>query len=49
VIETHVLAGADTVDVESPAHAQALLDACIAELSEIGVPVTPPCDRPRRR
>ena len=40
VIETDVLAGEDTADLESPAHAQALLDACIAELREAGVPVT---------
>jgi nucleotide-binding universal stress UspA family protein len=40
VVETDVLAGEDTVDLESPTHAQALLEACIAELSEAGVPVT---------
>jgi nucleotide-binding universal stress UspA family protein len=40
VVETDVLAGEDTADLESPTHAQALLEACIAELSEAGVPVT---------
>ena len=40
VIETDVLAGEDAADLESPADAQALLDACIAELREAGVPVT---------
>jgi hypothetical protein len=40
VVETDVLAGEDTADLESPTHAQALLEACIVELSEAGVPVT---------
>jgi ACDE family multidrug resistance protein len=40
VVETDVLAGEDAADLESPTHAQALLDACIAELSDAGVPVT---------
>jgi nucleotide-binding universal stress UspA family protein len=40
VIETDVLAGEDTADLESPTHAQALLEACISELDEAGVPVT---------
>ena len=40
VIETDVVAGEDAADLESLAHAQELLDACIAELSEAGVPVT---------
>ena len=40
VIETDVLAGEDTADLESLAYARELLDACIAELSEAGVPVT---------
>jgi len=40
VIETDVLAGEDTADLESPTGAQALLDACMAELREAGVPVT---------
>jgi ACDE family multidrug resistance protein len=40
VIETDVLAGEDTADLESPAHALALLDACTAELRRAGVPVT---------
>jgi nucleotide-binding universal stress UspA family protein len=39
-IETDVLAGEDTADLESPAHAAALLDACVAELREAGVPVS---------
>jgi MFS transporter, ACDE family, multidrug resistance protein len=40
VVETDVLAGEDTADLESQTHARALLQACIAELSEAGVPVT---------
>jgi MFS family permease len=40
VVETDVLAGEDVADLETPRHAQALLEACIAELSEAGVPVT---------
>jgi MFS family permease len=40
VVEADVLAGEDTADLESPTHAQALLEACIAELREAGVPVT---------
>ena len=40
VIEADVLAGEDTAELESPAHAQALLDACMDELREAGVPVT---------
>jgi nucleotide-binding universal stress UspA family protein len=40
VIETDVLAGENTADLESTEHAQALLDACVAELSEADVPVT---------
>jgi nucleotide-binding universal stress UspA family protein len=40
VIETDVLAGEDTADLENPTHARALLDDCIAELSEARVPVT---------
>jgi MFS transporter, ACDE family, multidrug resistance protein len=40
VIETDVLSGEDTADLESPAHARELLEGCIAELSEAGVPVT---------
>jgi nucleotide-binding universal stress UspA family protein len=40
VIETDVLAGEDTTEFESPAHAQALLDACMDELRAAGVPVT---------
>jgi ACDE family multidrug resistance protein len=40
VIETDVLAGEDTTEFETPAHAQALLDACMDELRAAGVPVT---------
>jgi nucleotide-binding universal stress UspA family protein len=40
VIETDVLAGEDTADLESPAAARALLEGCIVELRETGVPVT---------
>jgi MFS transporter, ACDE family, multidrug resistance protein len=40
VIETDVLVGEDTTELESPAQAQALLDACMDELREAGVPVT---------
>jgi ACDE family multidrug resistance protein len=40
VIETDVLAGEDTAELESLAQAHAVLDACIAELREAGVPVT---------
>ena len=40
VIETDVLAGEDTADLENLAYAWDLLDACIAELSKAGVPVT---------
>lgn len=40
VIETDVLAGEDTADLESPAQGWALLDACMAELREAGVAVT---------
>jgi MFS family permease len=40
VIETDVLAGEDTAELEKPLQAQALLDECIAELHEAGVPVT---------
>jgi ACDE family multidrug resistance protein len=40
VIETDVLAGEDTVDLEGPAQARALLDVCMAELREAGVSVT---------
>src|SRR6476661_6963464 len=40
VIETDVLAGEDTADLESPAQARELLEACIAELEVAGVPVT---------
>ena len=40
VIETDVLAGEDTADLEKPVQAQTLLDECVAELHEAGVPVT---------
>jgi MFS family permease len=40
VIETDVLAGEDTADLETAPKARALLDACVAELREAGVPVT---------
>ena len=40
VIETDVLAGEDTAEPESPLQAKTLLDACVAELHEAGVPVT---------
>jgi MFS family permease len=39
VIETDVLAGEDTAELESPLQAQMLLDSCVAELHEAGVPV----------
>jgi len=39
VIETDVVAGEDTAEIESPAQAGALLDTCVAELREAGVPV----------
>jgi nucleotide-binding universal stress UspA family protein len=40
VVERDVLAGEDAVDLESDAAATELLEACIAELREAGVPVT---------
>ncbi len=40
VVETDVLAGEETADLETPAGARELLEACIAELTEAGVPVT---------
>jgi nucleotide-binding universal stress UspA family protein len=40
VIETDVLAGEDTTELEDPAQAQTLLDACMNELRAAGVPVT---------
>jgi ACDE family multidrug resistance protein len=39
VVERDVVAGEDAVDLESPSDAHALLDACIGELRESGVPV----------
>ena len=35
-----MLAGEDTAELETPGAARELLDACIAELREAGVPVT---------
>jgi ACDE family multidrug resistance protein len=40
VIETDVLAGEETADLESTAQARALLECCMAELRGAGVPVT---------
>jgi nucleotide-binding universal stress UspA family protein len=40
VVETDVLAGEDTAELENPLQAQALLDGCVAEMREAGVPVT---------
>jgi nucleotide-binding universal stress UspA family protein len=40
VIETDVLAGEDTAELETRADANALLDACIGELRAAGVPVS---------
>jgi nucleotide-binding universal stress UspA family protein len=40
VVETDVLAGEDAADLESAAQAGALLDACVGELREAGVPVS---------
>ncbi len=40
VVERDVVVGEDAVDLESAAEARALLDACVAELRESGVPVT---------
>jgi MFS transporter, ACDE family, multidrug resistance protein len=40
VIETDVVAGEDTAEIESSAQAGALLDTCVAELREAGVPVS---------
>jgi MFS transporter, ACDE family, multidrug resistance protein len=39
VVESDLLAGEDAAELESPAAARALLDACVAELREAGVPV----------
>jgi nucleotide-binding universal stress UspA family protein len=39
VVERDVIAGEDAVDRETQSDARALLDACIAELRESGVPV----------
>jgi ACDE family multidrug resistance protein len=39
VVERDVVAGEDAADRETPSEAQALLDACIAELRASGVPV----------
>jgi ACDE family multidrug resistance protein len=40
VVERDVLAGEDTAELETAAEARALLDACVAELREAGVPVS---------
>jgi len=40
VVETDVIAGEDSVELETPAEARALLDACVAELRDSGAPVT---------
>jgi nucleotide-binding universal stress UspA family protein len=40
VVESDVLAGEDTVDLDADSDATELLRACIAELREAGVPVT---------
>ena len=40
VVERDVVVGEDAVDLESAADARTLLDACVAELRESGVPVT---------
>jgi MFS transporter, ACDE family, multidrug resistance protein len=40
VIETDVLGGEDTADLEKPVQAQTLLDECVAQLHAAGVPVT---------
>jgi MFS transporter, ACDE family, multidrug resistance protein len=40
VIETDVLAGEDTAELENPLQAQTLLDDCVTELREAGVSVT---------
>ena len=39
VVERDLLVGEDAVDLESTADARELLDACVAELREAGVPV----------
>ena len=53
VVERDIVVGEDAVDLESAAEARALLDACVAELRESGVPVTGELMRtvgtPRRR
>jgi nucleotide-binding universal stress UspA family protein len=40
VIETDVVAGEDTAELETTAQARALLDACMDQLRNAGVPVT---------
>ena len=39
VIESDVVAGEGAIDLETPAEARAVLEACVAELREAGVPV----------
>jgi MFS family permease len=40
VVESDVIAGEDTVELETPAEARAVLDAAVAELRASGMPVT---------
>jgi nucleotide-binding universal stress UspA family protein len=40
VVERDVLAGEDAAELETAAEARALLDACVAELRESGMPVS---------
>ncbi len=40
VVERDIVVGEDAVDLETAAEARTLLDACVAELRESGVPVT---------
>jgi len=40
VIETDVLAGEDTAELDNPLQARTLLDACVAELHDAGVEAT---------
>src|SRR5262245_8243740 len=39
VIESDIVAGEGAIDLETPAEARAVLEACVAELREAGVPV----------
>jgi MFS transporter, ACDE family, multidrug resistance protein len=40
VVETDVLAGEDTAELENPLQAQTLLNDCVAQLGQAGIPVT---------